>query len=278
MNISVASLNSGSNGNCYFIGSDKDAILIDAGISCREIEKRMERLGLDMNRVRAVFISHEHTDHIRGLAVLANRYPLSVYITEATRKEARLKLDKSRVFSYGGGQAIKLGSLSVAPFLKNHDAVDPYSFVVSAHNIHVGVFTDIGKPCTLLKHYFSQCHAAFLEANYDGEMLEKGNYPLVLKKRIRGGSGHLSNEQALQLFLRHRPAHMSHLFLSHLSKNNNSPGLVQALFDRHANGVKMVVASRYEESAVYTIGKAGNNKPLKLMGSGKVKQLSLGLG
>jgi hypothetical protein len=107
----------------------------------------------------------------------------------------------------------------------------------------------------VIKH-FQQCHAAFLEANYDEQMLEEGNYPFYLKSRIRGGKGHLSNKQALQLFTTHKPAFMSHLLLSHLSKNNNCPKLVHELFNKHAGDVKMVVASRYEETAVYHIGQS----------------------
>jgi phosphoribosyl 1,2-cyclic phosphodiesterase len=115
------------------------------------------------------------------------------------------------------------------------------------------VFTDIGTPCENLVHHFKQCHAAFLEANYDDAMLANGRYPHLLKNRIRGNKGHLSNKQALELFTTHRPACMSHLFLSHISKNNNCPKLVQQLFNEHANGVKMIVASRYEETALYHI-------------------------
>jgi len=104
-----------------------------------------------------------------------------------------------------------------------------------------------------LKKYFHQCHAAFLEANYDEEMLEKGNYPIFLKNRIRGGKGHLSNRQALDLFINHKPDFMSHLLLSHLSKNNNSSELVQKLFDAHAGNIKIIVASRHQQTEVFYI-------------------------
>jgi len=102
-------------------------------------------------------------------------------------------------------------------------------------------------------HHFKKCHAAFLEANYDEKMLEDGTYPYYLKQRIRGDKGHLSNKQALDLFLSHRPPHMTHLLLSHLSQNNNCPDLVAKFFHPHAAGIKIIVASRYEESAVYRI-------------------------
>jgi hypothetical protein len=121
----------------------------------------------------------------------------------------------------------------------------------------VGIFTDIGQPCDQVVHYFTQCHAAFLEANYDEDMLMNGKYPWFLKNRIRGGNGHLSNLQALELFKTHRSASLSHLLLSHLSKENNSPELVQALFKSHQSNTHVVIASRYEESQVYSVSFAG---------------------
>jgi phosphoribosyl 1,2-cyclic phosphodiesterase len=117
----------------------------------------------------------------------------------------------------------------------------------------VGVFTDIGTACDQLKRYFTQCHAAFLEANYDEEMLRNGNYPYHLKKRISGGKGHLSNREALEFFRSNKPVHMSYLVLAHLSKNNNCPDLVKNLFTLHKEGTEIVVASRFEETPVMTI-------------------------
>jgi len=253
MSLFISSLNSGSNGNCYYVGNNSEAVLIDAGISCSEIEKRMKRLALDMQKIKGVFVSHEHTDHISGLQVLAKKYKLPVYITHTTHRYSGLKLDKQLVSSFTAHLPVVIGSLSITPFPKFHDAADPYSFIVDCNSIKVGVFTDIGTPCENLVHHFKQCHAAFLEANYDDAMLDSGRYPYFLKNRIRGDKGHLSNKQALELFITHRPSFMSHLFLSHLSKNNNCPKLVEQLFAEYANGVKTIVASRYEETAVYAI-------------------------
>jgi phosphoribosyl 1,2-cyclic phosphodiesterase len=253
MALYISSLNSGSNGNCYYIGSDKEALLIDAGLSCREIETRLKRLGLPVEKIKALFISHEHSDHIKGVAMMSRKYRLPVYITQATRKQARINIDKKLSIDFRDNQPVQIGELCIIPFSKNHDAVDPYSFTVKFRNIHVGVFTDIGKPCRELIRHFKLCHAAFLESNYDEKMLMEGPYPAILKSRISGGKGHLSNAQALDLFVRYKPAHMSHLLLSHLSKNNNDPQLVQEQFNKHAGQVKMIVTSRYEESAVYKI-------------------------
>jgi phosphoribosyl 1,2-cyclic phosphodiesterase len=253
MSLLVASLNSGSNGNCYYVGNDKEAVLVDAGISCREIERRMKRLGLAIENVKALFVSHEHSDHIRGIPSLLKKFRLPVYITAPTLKSGGLYMDKSLVRTFSHEEPVLIGDLKVKAFPKFHDAADPYSFVVECRMVKVGVFTDIGTPCDQLKHHFTQCHAAFLESNYDEGMLEKGNYPYFLKKRIRDGQGHLSNRQALELFLQYRPPFMTHLFLSHLSNNNNRPELVEELFLPHAGNTRIVVASRHQESAVYQV-------------------------
>lgn len=249
----IASLNSGSNGNCYYVGNDEEAILVDTGISCRETEKRMLRLGLSMSKVKAIFISHEHTDHVRGLSTLSAKYNLPVYITQGTLNGCRFNVREDLIRLLLSTQTISVGDLEVTSFLKIHDASEPHSFLVSHGSTKVGVFTDIGSACDQLIFHFKQCHAAFLETNYDDELLSKSAYPYFLKQRISGGKGHLSNKQALDIFVNHRPSHMTHLLLSHLSKDNNNPDLVHSLFSEHAGEVEIVVASRFVETEVYTI-------------------------
>jgi len=257
MALQITSLNSGSNGNCYYVGNNEEAILVDAGISCRETEKRMLRLGLSMHRVKAIFISHEHSDHIRGITVLAKKYQLPVYITPGTLRYGGLALDNHLVKTFYAYEPVKIGELTITAFPKFHDAAEPHSFVVTCCEVKVGVFTDIGAPCDHLIRHFKQCHAAFLEANYDEQMLQQGHYPYHLKRRITGGRGHLSNRQALELFKVHKPLFMSHLFLSHLSKDNNCPVLAGDLFKAHAGGTQIIVASRSQETPVYHIGRMG---------------------
>jgi phosphoribosyl 1,2-cyclic phosphodiesterase len=254
MSLSITSLNSGSNGNCYYIGKGDCAVLVDAGISCRETEIRMKRLGLRMDTIKAVFISHEHKDHISGLTVLAKKYQLPVYITEATQANGKFHIEKKLVFRFKANEPVQIGELSVTAFSKFHDAGDPYSFIIASSAVKVGVFTDIGIACPQVIHHFQQCHAAFLEANYDEEMLANGSYPYYLKQRITNGMGHLSNTQALEVFKNHRPAFMSHLILSHLSKHNNDPELVKNLFSKHAGDTNIIVASRDKETELFHIG------------------------
>ncbi|HEX6913886.1 MAG TPA: MBL fold metallo-hydrolase [Chitinophagaceae bacterium] len=253
MGLFFASLNSGSNGNSYYVGNDTAAVLVDAGLSCREIESRMKRLDLDLRRVKAIFISHEHTDHIKGVELLSRKHQLPVYVTDSTRRNGRIKLEKHLSKTFEGNHPVEIAGLTVTAFSKFHDAADPYSFVISDSAVNVGVFTDIGRPCANLIHHFKRCHAAFLESNYDEVMLQNGSYPYYLKKRISGGHGHLSNKEALQLFLEHRAPWMSHLVLSHLSQQNNTPEIVQQLFNAHAAGVEMIVASRHEPTAVFRV-------------------------
>jgi len=253
MSLFISSLNSGSNGNCYYIGNDNEAILIDAGISCRETERRMKRSGLSMQKLRAIFITHEHIDHINGLRVLSKKYQLPVYITAATQRFCNISLEKKLIKRFKADQPVNIGDLRILAFKKEHDAGDPHSFVVSSSTVKVGIITDIGIACKQVIHHFKQCHAAFLESNYDEDMLMNGNYPYHLKRRISDGKGHLSNIQALNLFLEHRPSFMSHLILSHLSQNNNKPELVDKLFQQYAGGTRIVVASRHKETDLFMI-------------------------
>lgn len=258
MALYFTSINSGSNGNCYYIGNDNEAVLVDIGLTCKEVEIRMNRLGLPISKVKAVFISHEHSDHIKGVAVFAKKYKLPVYISTATLKSSRLLLDANNTFSLSHQQHIHIGDLKIAAFSKFHDAADPYSFTIECNEVRVGVFTDIGSVCDRLITHFKSCHAAFLEANYDAQMLERGKYPYFLKRRITGGHGHLSNTQALELFINHKAPYMSHLLLSHLSKDNNNAELVENLFKNVAGDTFVKVASRHEETALYYVSNRQN--------------------
>ncbi len=253
MSLFVASLNSGSNGNCYYLGNGDDHILIDGGISCRETEKRLKRLGLTLKKIKAVFISHEHGDHIHGVSSISKKYKIPVYITNHTLQNGRVELHETLTSTFLPYAPVTIGSLSITAFPKLHDASDPHSFIVECNGVKVGVFTDIGAACEHVTNNFKQCHAAFLESNYDTDMLQMGSYPWPLKQRIRGGMGHLSNDQAKQLVVEHKPAFMTHLFLSHLSHDNNSPKLVKSIFEKVAGNTEVIIAGRKKETKLYHI-------------------------
>lgn len=273
MSLFVASLNSGSNGNCYYIGNQNEAILIDAGISCRETERRLKRLGLSLANVKAIFVTHEHADHVHGIPSIHKKYRIPVYITTRTLVKAQLK--KAEAYNFKAYEPITVGDLTVRAFPVLHDATDPHNFIISNETVNVGVFTDIGHITDHVVQNFKQCHAAFLESNYDDELLETGRYPIALKNRIRGGYGHLSNVQAVKLFTEHRPQFMSHLFLGHLSRNNNSPRIVQNLFDEISGHTEIIVASRYKETKLFSIQTDIKNRPLKYNGITTPVQLEL---
>jgi len=253
MPLYLASINSGSNGNCYYIGNERDAVLVDAGISCRETERRMAKLGFSPGKVRAIFISHEHSDHTAGMEVLSRKHDIPVYITPETLNKSRINLAGHLTRTFSANETVEIESMAVLPFPKQHDGVDSHSFTITSDGITAGVFTDIGMACEHVIRHLAVCHAAFLEANYDEYMLEHGRYPLFLKRRIRGGKGHLSNKQSLELFTRHCSPFLRLLILSHLSEHNNRPEIVQNLFAPHANGIRIAVASRYRETGVFCI-------------------------
>ena len=277
MSLQIASLNSGSNANCYYIGNTNEAVLIDAGLSCRETDKRLKRLGLDITLVKAIFISHEHADHIAGLPVLSKKYKLPVYITQNTLRNCNFEIGNDLTFSFIHNQPVSIGELSIMPFIKSHDANDPHSFIVSNNSVQVGVITDIGYACKHVIKHFKLCDAVFLESNYCRQMLENGSYPLHLKRRISSKKGHLSNDQALELFLEHKPDNLQLLILSHLSQNNNHPEIVNKLFTQHAGAVKVVIASRHKETELFTIGSNPLLRPAKTIRKLKENKAQLSL-
>lgn len=260
MALFTASLNSGSNGNCYYVGNSKEAVLIDAGLSCKETEKRMARMGLKIQSVKAIFISHEHTDHIRGVEVLSRKHRIPVYMTELTKLSGGLTIDPLLYNSFMSHKTVTIGSLQVVPFSKEHDAAEPFSFVIRGNDITIGVMTDIGRACANVVKYFKECHAVYLESNYDTDMLMNGHYPVYLKKRISSDKGHLSNHQASELFQKHKPDFMSHVFLSHLSAENNDPQKAASFFTGIAGNTQVIVVSRHKETELFCISASGEQK------------------
>lgn len=246
-----AALASGSNGNCYYIAKAGDAVLIDVGINAKHVERRMANLGIDPATIKAIFITHEHTDHIRGLAVFCKRYQIPVYITAGSYRGSRLQLPENLVHIICPDDKVKVGDLIVGGIPKFHDAQEPCSFSVSDGEINVGVLTDIGRICDNVRHAIQQADILLLEANYDEELLNTGSYPFFLKNRIRNGWGHLSNHLALEGVLDHRTARLRHLILGHLSGKNNSAELVKQIFSPHFQEIKLSVAMRHQETVLF---------------------------
>mgnify|MGYP001058500834 CR=1 FL=1 len=225
----VCLLASGSRGNAALIEADGCRLLVDAGLSAREIDRRLATLELDGNDLHAILVSHEHHDHTVGIGPLARRYQLPVYIDTKTVKQLPKlgKIDDLRYFE--AGDQISFHDLNIETFSTAHDAVNPVGFTISSSEGRVGYATDLGLATRLVVEQLRNCRALVLEANHDEQMLLDGPYPWRLKQRIRGRLGHLSNVDTLKLLKDISWDGLEALFLAHLSDENNCPDLVQTL-------------------------------------------------
>ena len=251
--VEVCALASGSNGNCYYIGNKESAVLIDAGLSRRQILERMKKVGLNISKVKAIFISHEHTDHARGVRVLSNKQGIPVFMTQITFNNSRQENRPEKYRSMIHDEWIKIGDIEVKPFSKLHDAVDPCSFLVRVHDLHIGVLTDIGNPCENVISNFKICDVAFLETNYDEKMLLEGPYPAYLKYRVSSSKGHLSNNQAISLIDDHAGDNLTHIFLSHISQENNHPDVIMNSFEKYNGRYNILLTNRYAPTKVFEL-------------------------
>lgn len=217
-------LASGSGGNVCYIETHNARVLIDAGLSCREIERRLGLIGVNAKTLDALIITHEHSDHIKGAGPVARRFDLPLYINRKTLDRGHGTLGNlSKPVIVQTGQTLTINDLSVETFTKCHDAADPVGLVLSFDGKRIGLATDLGRSTRLVEDRLRECHALIVEFNHDQGMLEEGPYPLDLKRRIKGSDGHLSNEQAGDLIREICHDNLNYLLLAHLSKTNNHP-------------------------------------------------------
>jgi phosphoribosyl 1,2-cyclic phosphodiesterase len=217
-----ASLGSGSRGNATLVEADGTCVMVDCGFSVVEVKRRMARLGSAPERLSAILVTHEHSDHFNGVAALSRRYGLPVWMTAGTYAQHRNgTLPDPHHFS--GDRPFVIGGLSVQPFSVPHDAREPCQFVFGDGARRLGVLTDTGCITPHIRQMLDACDALFLEANHDSAMLADGPYPQNLKARIAGRLGHLSNAQAAALLAAIDTSRLQHLALAHLSDKNNTP-------------------------------------------------------
>jgi len=227
--VKVVVLGSGSGGNATLVeGADGVRVLVDAGFSGRDLETRLRAVGVEPESLSALFITHEHGDHTRGMGVLARRFGLALYLTPITRSACdALLLGREDVREYCSAASLRIGSLEVRPFLTVHDAADPVAVTVRdvLTGDKLGIATDLGRPTATVRAALAECHVLVLEANHDEAMLWRGPYPWSVKQRIASSHGHLSNhasgELARELF---HPGLVS-VVLAHLSEHCNDGGL-----------------------------------------------------
>lgn len=251
--LEICAIASGSNGNCYYVGNEKDAVLIDAGISGKQILNRMKERNLDPSKIKAVFVTHEHSDHMRGVRGVNKKLQIPIYLTPKTYNGAYRNLRPDHPKLFNPGDVIEIGEFSIHSFLKNHDASDPCSFRVQYKNKNVGVFTDIGEACENVTQHLQLCDGLFLESNYDEKMLREGSYPYFLKQRVASSVGHLSNIQAFELLQTYAGENLKCVFLSHISKENNTPEIAHESMLPLTSRFDVKVTSRYEAGEVYQL-------------------------
>lgn len=216
-----ASLGSGSRGNATLIEVDGTAILVDCGFSVRETERRLKRLARDMSQISAILVTHEHGDHVRGVASLAKKFKLPVWSSRGTAKAAKLEILESwRCIDIH--QKFEINDIQIQPVPVPHDAREPCQFVFSDGDWRVGVLTDTGSVTPYIEEQYSACDAFILEANHDEVMLAKGSYPASLKHRVGGDFGHLNNQQAKNLLDAIDTTKLQYLVASHISDKNNT--------------------------------------------------------
>ncbi len=254
--LSVCVLASGSRGNATYVSDGRSAILIDAGLSGVEIQRRMAAKGLDPGSLDAIVVSHEHSDHIQGVGVLSRRFGLTVYINDGTRQASGRALGKlSGVHPFSCGHAFSIGDLTIHPFSISHDAEDPAGFTIACEQAKVGLATDLGIATGVVRTHLSACDILVLEANHDPQMLIDGPYPWPLKQRIRGRSGHLSNDDTALLLESLLHDRLAHVILAHLSEENNTPEKARHAVKAALNGapVQVQVASQAAGSRLVTL-------------------------
>ena len=223
-NLGVCILASGSKGNAIFISSGDTSLLIDAGLSGIEIERRLRSRGLDPKDLNAIIVSHEHSDHIQGVGVLSRRYKLPVYINSKTREAAVSQLGNLHDFKkFECGSMFTINDLSIHPFSISHDAKDPCGFTVNQNGTKIGIATDLGIATSMVKEHLKGCTLLILEANHDEEMLINGPYPWPVKQRVKSRTGHLSNAATKTLLNELQHDGLKHVMLAHLSETNNTP-------------------------------------------------------
>ncbi len=252
----IAALASGSSGNCFYIAEGENAVLIDAGISAKQIVTRLLRIGGNPEKIKAIFITHEHIDHVRGVDVLARKLNIPIYATKATQN-CFLCSEKKLINTIVSDATIKIGALKIEAFSKSHSAGDPVSYNIYAKK-KVSVITDAGYVCENIKAHISNCHFLFIEANHDETMLQNGPYPFFLKKWISGKGGHLSNREAASSVAEHGSHKLEKVVLSHLSHTNNTSQIALQTFqnilsDKGAIMPEIIVSQREAPTELFTI-------------------------
>ncbi len=260
--IKFCPLASGSSGNCTYIGIGDTHLLIDAGLSGRAIEKSLNSIGLSCNIISAILITHDHSDHVKGAGILSRRHNIPIFATQKTLRNMTESYLGSVENTYvvKSGQVFGFNGVNILPFEIPHDSCEPVGYALYGEDKKVCVATDIGHINDLIVENLSDSHIILLESNHDGEMLKNGPYPAHLKRRVAGKRGHLSNNEAGELLSTIFSDKLRHVYLGHLSHENNLPLLAMDTVVRtlekngiHISGCEFRIAERYFASEMAVI-------------------------
>lgn len=265
--LNFISFGSGSCGNCYYIFTGEFGILIDAGIGIRKLKKYFADYGLSLGNVKCVLVTHDHADHVKAVGLVSNTYGIPVYATEKVHEGicrnycVRKKIDQANVRMLAVGEELRLGDFSITPFNVPHDSLENVGFKIVYGGRTLCLMTDVGHLTDEMGRIVSEAEYLVIEANYDEEMLWSGVYPDYLKKRVSGGNGHLSNKLCAQAIIDNASDKLRHVWLCHLSQENNHPELARKTVELELKGtgggrfdaVEIDVLRRNVPSKVYEI-------------------------
>lgn len=233
MEITFFSLGSGSCGNCYYLSTESDAIIIDCGIGIRRFKKNLTEYGLKVSKIRGIIVTHDHADHIKATGKISKEYAIPVYATKLVHEgmdrnwQSTVKIPIENRQNIEAGKTFKIGPFVITPFTIPHDASENVGYHIEIGECRFTVMTDVGDVTENVKYYISQSTHLILEANYDEEMLKQGRYPEMLKERIASGHGHLSNKKTAYALAENFHEKLSYVWLCHLSEENNHPELAR---------------------------------------------------
>ncbi len=259
--INFCSLSSGSSGNCYYLGNESGGVLIDAGISASAIRKFLNQIGISMQSIMGILLSHNHTDHTRGLEVLTRKYNIPAFTTDKVWESIiarNNKISRDCIRTVSLQEEFQLAGFNIEVFPVSHDAPATIGFHFRAGKKKITIATDLGYISELVSPYLKAANILVIESNYDEQMLAEGRYPSFLKKRISSDHGHLSNHQTSTFLADNINGKLSHICLAHLSKNNNTPEkalqILETILNERGNSLngqpQISVLSRHKPSDV----------------------------
>lgn len=243
---------SGSSGNCYYLYTESDALMIDAGVGVRLLKKQFRDYGLSLSSVRHVLVTHDHADHVKSIGSLSRDYGLPVYATHRVHVGieknycVRCKISQERVKVIEKGEPFRVGEFEVTPFGIPHDSMDNVGYSIQHGDVNFCIMTDVGHVTDEMKPFIGKANYLVIEANHDEEMLMAGTYPAHLKKRIMSDTGHLSNHNCGVALAENATGRLRHVWLCHLSEENNHPELARITVEEVLRSYGIIAGKDFE--------------------------------